>query len=117
MGGVKLLATLFGYCQLMPAGRPKSRVELQTAPTLWLSIAVGLGKMWQSGKLKGECWKTWGQGWENLRGKEKAKAGDEATDEQQEHALRSTCVQVADVDVDVTDSDTRHRTQDSGLRT
>jgi len=80
MGGVKLLATLFGYCQLMPAGRPKSRVELQTAPTLWLSIAVGLGKMWQSGKLKGECWKTWGQGWENLRGKEKAKAGAKAVE-------------------------------------
>lgn len=42
---------------------------------------------------------------------------DEATDEQQEHALRSTCVQVADVDVDVTNPDIRHGTQDSGLRT
>lgn len=38
---------------------------------------------------------------------------DEATDEQQEHALRSTCVQVADVDVDVTNPDIRHGTQDS----
>jgi len=42
--------------------------------------------------------------------KEQEQDKDEATDEQQEHALRSTCVQVADVDVDVTDPDTRHRT-------
>jgi len=73
MGGVKLLATLFGYCQLMPAGRPKSRVELQTAPTLWLSIAVGLGKMWQSGKLKGGCRKTGGWGGKTSEGRKKRK--------------------------------------------
>jgi len=30
--------------------------------------------------------------------KEQEQDKDEATDEQQEHALRSTCVQVADVD-------------------